>query len=41
MKNDNKLQNIAISDLSVTTYCNKIKALSDLLANLDSDSVVP
>lgn len=33
---ENELRTIVIGDLSIHDYCNKLKTLSDLLANLDS-----
>ena len=33
---ENDLRTITIGDLSITAYCQKIKAISDLLANIDS-----
>ncbi|XP_024995967.1 uncharacterized protein LOC112529127 [Cynara cardunculus var. scolymus] len=41
MQIDNELRNIVMGDLIVTAYCTKIKALADLLANLDPDSAIP
>ncbi|XP_024985248.1 uncharacterized protein LOC112520861 [Cynara cardunculus var. scolymus] len=41
MQTDNELRNIVMGDLTVTAYCTKIKALADLLANLDPDSTIP
>ncbi|KAJ9552722.1 hypothetical protein OSB04_016767 [Centaurea solstitialis] len=41
MQIDSKLRNVTMGDLTVTAYCTKIKALADLLANLDPASTIP
>lgn len=38
---DAELRNISMGDLSVTTYCTKIKSIADLLENLDLQEKVP